>query len=110
PAALLSSVRAPAGPGGPRRSRHWRHHVAASGAVARIGNNRKVAEFLDDWNRRNIERVSCGRLECPDAALTQDHVAVTAGENVLGREKPLLDRRGDPAFEKHRLAGVAKLS
>src|SRR5687767_5865677 len=70
--------------------------------MARVRKDWQVAEFLDDGNRRNVERIARVAFERPDAALAEHDARVAAGEDVLGREQPLFDRRGYAAFEKHR--------
>src|SRR6266850_1189196 len=92
-----------------RRARQLRHHVPPTGAVARVGDDRQVTQLLHDRNRGDVERVARRGLERADAALAQDHVVVAAREDVLGREQPFLDGRGDAALEQHRLAGVTEL-
>ena len=100
----------PVGAGSDRRTRQLRDHVAAAGAVARVGHDRQVTQFLDDRDRGDVERVARRRLERPDAALAEDHVVVAAGQDVLRRQQPLFDRGGDAALEEHRLAHVAELA
>src|SRR5262245_61560231 len=98
------------GAGGHRGAGHRRHHVAPSGAVARVGDDRQVAELADDRDRRDVEGVARRRLEGADAALAEDDVVVAAAQHVLGRQQPLLDRRRDAALDHHRFADVAELA
>src|SRR5688572_148574 len=85
-----------------------RDHVAATGAVARIRDDRQVAQLLDHRDGGDVERVPRCRLERADAALAEDDVVVAAGQDVFRRQQPLLDRRRDTALEQHRLALVTQ--
>src|SRR5262245_21080946 len=93
-----------------RRARELRDHVPSSGAMARIGDHREVAELLHDRNRGDVEGVARGGLERANPAFAEDHVCVAAGEDVFGRQQPLFDRRGDAAFEQDRLPRVTELA
>ncbi len=87
---------APRGHGG---ARHRRHLVALPRPVARVNQDRQVAELLDDGDRRDVERVARVALERADAALAQHHVHVAARQDVFRRQQPLFDRRGNAALE-----------
>src|SRR3989304_5564289 len=50
-----------------------------------------------------------GRLVGADAALAEDDVAVAVGEDVLGGEQPLLDRRPHATLQEHGLVRLAGL-
>ena len=75
--------------------------------VARINYHGQVCLLLEHRYCRHIESVAGGRLEGPDAALTEDHLAISLRHDILGRHKQLLYGGGKPALEKHRLAGPA---
>ena len=93
------------GHGGPS---HRSHHVPAAGPVRWVRHNRQVRQLLHYRNGRYIHRVSRERLERADAALTKNHIVVTAGHNVLGREQQFLDGRCNSTFQQNRLAQLAE--
>src|SRR5687768_7296905 len=81
---------------------HRRNLVATAGAMRGVDNNGEVGEFLDNWDRRNIQCVAGVVLKGSNATLAQDDFMVSAGENIFGRKEPLFDGCGNPAFEQHR--------
>src|SRR4029077_13483210 len=60
----------------------------------------KMRQLLDDGNSGDIERVAQVGLKRANATLAKDHVVVSAGKNVLGAEKKLLNRGGHAALQK----------
>ena len=91
------------GTSGDRGARHRNHLVAQSGAVTRIGDDRQMRKPVHDRNRRQVEHVAGGGIEAPDAALAQNHVLVSFGENVFGAQEKVVDRRRHSALEQDRL-------
>ena len=63
---------------------------------------------LDVRDRREVERVARVVGERAHAALAEDDLVVALGEEVLGREQQLLDRRRHAALEEHGLAQAAE--
>jgi hypothetical protein len=57
--------------------------------MAGINNYRQVAELLDYWNGRNIQRKPNTVLKCPDAPLTENNLVVTFRQQVVGSHQPL---------------------
>src|SRR5262249_46185185 len=70
--------------GGDGRAPHRSNLVAASGAVRGIGHNGQVGQFFDDWDGGDIERVASVRLKSADTALANDHIVITAGQQIFG--------------------------
>ncbi len=93
----------PVGAGRDRGARHRNHLVAQPGAVARIRDHRQVRQPLHERNRREIEEIARHRVEAADAALAQNHLAVSLGEDVLRAHEKLGDRGRHAALEQHRL-------
>ena len=69
-----------------------------------------MREFLDNRNRRDIQRIARVSLEGPNPALTQDYLIVPTGHNVLSREQQLFQRRGNPALQQDGLAHFPQLT
>ena len=63
---------------GDTRSGHRHHLVAAARCVRRVHDDRKVREFLDDRDRRDIQRVARVRFESPDASLAENDFVVSS--------------------------------
>jgi hypothetical protein len=68
-----------------------------------------VTELLHDGDRRDVERVARVALERTNATLAEHHVHVSAGQDVLGRQQPLLDGRRDAALQQYRRPRVPEL-
>ena len=62
-----------------------------------------MGQLFDGRNGGQIQGVSVLGLKGSDAALAQHHIPVASGHDVLGGQEELLDRRGEPALEQHRL-------
>src|SRR5207249_4885577 len=62
-----------------------------------------MGQLFDGRNGGQVQGVSVLGLKGSDAALTQHHIPVASGHDVLGGQEELLDRRGEPALEQHRL-------
>src|SRR5438067_6658750 len=86
---------------GDRRASHRRDFVSPACSVRRIDQNRKMRQFLDDRNRRDIERISRVILEGADSALTEHHIVVATGHDVLRRQQPLLNCRRRPTLQQY---------
>ena len=86
---------------GHRGSPHGGDLRSDSRAVARVRDDREMRKRLDDGDGRKIQHVSGMRVEAAYTTLAQDHVGVSLGENILGREQKLLDRSGHATFEQH---------
>ena len=78
--------------------------------VARVRDDREMAQLLHDRDRGDVEGVARRRLECADTALAEHDVVVAAREDVLGRQQPLLDGGREASLQHHRLARVTKLA
>src|SRR5438093_4677094 len=89
------------GAGRDRGERDRRDEIPLARPVRRIGQDGKVRETLEEWDRVHVEGVARVPLERADAALAEDDVAVSACEDVLGRKQELLDRRGHAALQEH---------
>jgi metal-sulfur cluster biosynthetic enzyme len=81
---------------------HRRDVPALSGAMAGVDDDRQVRSLPDDGDSGQIEGVTGGPLERPDATLAEDHLLIALRDDVLGRREPLLDRAGQAALEQHR--------
>ena len=85
--------------------------VPFAGAMARVGNDRQMAETLDRRDDAEVERVARVVGERADAALAQDHVVVAFRQDVLGGHQEFFERGRHAALEQHRFArpsGVAQ--
>ena len=60
---------------------------------------------MHDRDGRKIQHVTGVRVETSNTALTQNHVFVPFGKDILGRQEQLVDRGGHPALEQHRNIG-----
>ena len=76
--------------------------VPATRGVARVDDDRQVAEGLQHRHGGEVEREAVRRLERADPALAQHDVGVAALEHVLRRHQQLLDRARQAALEQHR--------
>src|SRR5216683_99189 len=94
--------------GGNRGAGHWRHFVAAAGAVRRIGNHGQVGKFFDDGNGCDVESVAGVGFERANAALAENDVVVAAGEDVFGAHEKFFHGGGHAALEKNGLADFAQ--
>src|SRR3990170_2833386 len=95
--------------GGDGGQRDGRYQIPLAGSVAGVADDGQMADPLDHRDGVDIEGESRGRLVRADAALAEDDVAVAVGEDVLGGEQPLLDRRPHAALEEHGLVRLADL-
>ena len=73
----------PIRPGSHTRTCHWDHLVTDADPMGRIREDGEVALLLDHRNGADIQRVPCRSFECPDSALTQDHLVIAPRENVF---------------------------
>ncbi len=72
-----------------------------------------MGRWLSFWTTgiaHEIQRVPRVALKGADPALAQDHVGVAARQQVLRRQQPLLDRRGDAALEQDGLPRAPQLA
>ena len=97
----------PVGARGYRGAGHGDHLVAQPGTMRRVGDDRQVRELVHHRDGREVEEVAGRRVEAADAALAQNHVVVPLGQEVLGGQEELLDRRRQAALQEHRLPGAA---
>jgi len=81
--------------------------AAVARRVAGVDDHRQVRVQLQPRDRREVEREARGRLERADAALAQHHLVVALLEHVVRGHQQLVERRGEPALEQHRLADLA---
>src|SRR5690606_26954208 len=79
---------------------HRGHQVTAPGAVAGVDDDRQVAELADERDRVQVKGEAGGGVEAADTAFAEDDAVVAAGQDVLGREQPLLDGGGEAALEE----------
>ena len=86
-------------------TRHRNDLVPNPCPVARIRDDRKMGKGLHDRDGRKIQHVTGVRVETSNTALTQNHVFVPFGKDILGRQEQLVDRGGHPALEQHRNIG-----
>ena len=63
-----------------------------------------MRQLVDHRDRRNIHRVARVRFKSADAALAQNHLVISARQNVFRREQPLFERRRNAALQQCRLA------
>ena len=99
----------PSHPGGHGRAGHRRDQVGPAGGVARVDDDRQVAQPLDVRHDRQVEHVARRVLERPDPALAEDHPAVALRQDVLGRHQQVLDRRAHAPLQQDGRAGPADL-
>ena len=86
--------------GGQRQRRHQRR---ASRRVAGIHDHRQVGHLLQHRDDTDIQRRPAGLGEAADAPLTQHHIGIAAGEDVLRRLQQFLHRGAHGALQQHRL-------
>lgn len=77
------------------------------GRVGRVDDDRQAAAFPHHGDRRDVQRIACGRLEGADPAFAEDDVVVALAHDVFRGVEPFLNSGGDPALEEHRNAGTA---
>ena len=77
--------------------------------MARVDHDRQVRELAQHRHGHQVEREAVARLVGADAALAEHHLLVALLQHVLRRHQELLERRRQPALQKHRLAGAADL-
>ena len=76
--------------------------LAVAGGVARVDDDRQMAQLTHNGNRRDIERVARVGLEGTDAALAQHHVARAVRQQVFGSHEPFLNRGRKTALQEYR--------
>ncbi|MNB87449.1 hypothetical protein D3C75_344490 [compost metagenome] len=89
---------------------HRLNQLAAAGSVARVGNNRQVAQALKHRNCRQVKRITGIGFEGTDTALAQHDITVASGQNVFSRVQKLIVGRAEAAFEQHRAAAGSELA
>src|SRR5690242_4463821 len=88
-------------------SRERRNFVAFPCAVARVDENREMAESLDCRHYAQIESVAGMVREGTYTALTEGDVVVALAEDVLGRHEKFFESGGHAALEEDRFAGAS---
>ena len=87
-----------------------RAHVAGvAGGVARVSDDGKVREVVQDGDGVDVKGVAGARLEGADAALAEHDVGVALAHDVLGAHQQLVDGLGHAALEKDRHLGLSDL-
>ena len=94
---------------GHRGPGHRDHFVSDPRTVARIRDHRKVRELFDHRDGADVERVPGIVLERPDPPFTEDHLMIASGHDVLCGHQPVLDGRGHPALQHHRLVRFSQI-
>ena len=93
-------------PDGRRSAAEDLDQIGASAALAGIDDDRQVCFLFGDGHGRQVEGVARVILERADAALAENDIRVTVGEEIFGREEPFLDAHAHAAFEEHGLAAA----
>src|SRR2546427_11117223 len=61
-----------------------------------------MRQALDEWDSADIHRIACKLLKRTNAALTQNHIAITLLKNISRRQQPLFNRGRHTALKQHR--------
>ena len=61
-----------------------------AGAVRGVGHHRQMRKFFGKSDSGKIKCIASARFEGFDAALSEDNLIVSAGEQVFRRQQPLL--------------------
>ena len=88
-------------------SRERRNFVAFSCAVARVDENREMAETLDRRHDAQIKSIPGVVGECTYTALTEGDVVVALAEDVLGGHEEFFESGGHAALKQDRFAGAS---
>src|SRR6266851_4666672 len=91
-----------------RGQRHGNDEVAVSGGVGGVDDDREPSVKLRIGDRREIQRVAQLGLKRSDSALAENDLLVSAGEEVLRGEEPLLDGGAESALQQHRAPDPGK--
>ena len=67
------------------RAGHWNNLIALAGSVARVNQDRQMAESLHGRDNAQVKGVSSMVGKGADTALAQDHLIVAFAHNVFGR-------------------------
>ena len=76
--------------------------------MAGIHQHRQVGGPLQNGDGGDIQRGPGGGQTALHPALTQDHLFIAAGQQVLRRQQELLHRGGQPPLQQHRTAQLAQ--
>src|SRR5262245_8353071 len=89
--------------------RHGRNLVPASGPVARIDDDGKVAQLFHHRYGRKIHLITGLTLEGADTPFTQDNRMVTAGHDVFRSQEKLFYGRRHSTLQQNRLLDLSQL-
>ena len=78
--------------------------LAKAGAVAGIGDDGEMRQFLNDRNGVQVEQIARRRVEAAQPTLAQHHLVVAFGEDVFRAQEQIGDGGRHSALEQHRLA------
>ena len=83
-----------------------RHKLAMTCGMARVGDDGKMRNLLEQRDGADVERVAGGGFKSADAALAEHDVGIAVGENALRRAQKVGDGRDHAAFQQDRPAGA----
>jgi hypothetical protein len=86
---------------------HGKNLFAASGAVAGIDNDGKVATAVDGGDDAEVQSIAGVVGKRSNAALTEDHVWIALGDDVFRRQEKLVKCGGKAALEQDWFFGAA---
>ena len=81
--------------------RHGRNHPTLPCGVAWVNDDREMRQPAQDWNGIEVEGVARGGLKGSNAALAEDELRVSSGQDVLRGEEPLLNRPREASLQHH---------
>ena len=84
------------------------YHPPHACCVARVHNNRQMAELLHSRNRAEVQRITRVCFEGTDTTLAEDNIFIALTHNVFCRHQPLLNRRSQTTLQQNRLIGFAQ--
>src|SRR5580700_1625006 len=80
---------------------------SAPAAVAGIDDDGQMAAQLHRGDHAQVECIARVIAESAHAALAEDHVVISLGENIFGGHQKFVERSGHPALQQHGLLGAA---
>ena len=78
--------------------------------MRRVDDDRQVTGLLHIGHHRQVEHVAGGIFEAADPSLTQDHLFVALGQDVLGRHQQITNGGTHAPLEHHRTRGLPDLT
>ncbi|MMZ66401.1 hypothetical protein D1872_288960 [compost metagenome] len=78
---------------------HRCHELSSACTMTRIGNNREMAQLLQDWDGRQIQRIASVRFESTNTTLTEHNVRISPSKDVFCCIQEFVVSRTEATFQ-----------